>query len=480
MERNKPQIFVRLHKLLDLILTSSAFIAAYFIKLLALPETFRGLTTDPNYYVVLLLIIIIWYQTFKELGLYDSYRRKTLGDVHYDLIKGVGLAFILLLVAMFLLRISDVSRILLGIFLLLDICLLAISKSIIYRFLHKYLKHGYHTRNILVIGSRERARQAINTMQNYEDIGYCIIGCLELDKEDIGKEVTGGMKVIDTVDQIPRLLRNEVVDEIIFAMRLKKIENVKKYIAMAETLGVTVRIMPDWQIDQLLYRPEVARVNVEDFLGVATMTMCTTPEVSTSLHLKTIFDYVFASVSLVVLSPLLLLIGLAIKLKSPGPVLYTQERCGLNGRIFRIFKFRTMVIDADKISQDLKKKNEADGPAFKIRYDSRIIPGIGFFLRKTGLDEIAQLINILRGEMSLIGPRPPIPAEVSEYEPWQMRRLSMKPGITGIWQTTPNRNDVSFDEWMDLDLKYIDNWNLLLDGKIFMKTVLVMMTGMGR
>ncbi|MCG8531001.1 MAG: sugar transferase, partial [Desulfovibrionales bacterium] len=159
---------------------------------------------------------------------------------------------------------------------------------------------------------------------------------------------------------------------------------------------------------------------------------------------------------------------------------FRQERMGQNGRRFQLLKFRTMVVDADKMVDDLQALNEADGPAFKIAKDPRIIPWVGAFLRKTSLDELPQLINVLKGEMSLVGPRPPIPFEVEKYETWQRRRLSMKPGLTCIWQIAPRRNDLSFEEWMRLDLEYIDKWSLGLDFSLLVKTARAVLTGAGR
>lgn len=178
--------------------------------------------------------------------------------------------------------------------------------------------------------------------------------------------------------------------------------------------------------------------------------------------------------------PFFMFVALAMKLSSKGPVFYKDERCGLNKRKFMLYKFRTMVDDANERRCELEALNEADGPVFKIKDDPRIIPFIGRLLRKTSLDELPQFLNVLKGEMSLIGPRPPIPAEVEKYEIRQRRRLSMKPGITCLWQVTPNRNKVTFDDWMRMDLEYIDNWSLWLDFKIFWKTIWVMLTGSGR
>ena len=216
------------------------------------------------------------------------------------------------------------------------------------------------------------------------------------------------------------------------------------------------------------------------YVTFPTMAFRTIPPNQSDLLIKSVFDYLFAFAVLILLLPFLLIIAAAIKLSSRGPVLFTQERSGLNGRRFRVYKFRTMFADAEARREQVKDLNESDGPVFKIRKDPRIIPYIGTFLRKTGIDELPQLINVLKGEMSLVGPRPPIPAEVDDYDRWQMRRLSMKPGLTCLWQVSPNRNDLSFDQWMKKDLEYIDNWSLWLDFKIMLMTVRAMLKGEGR
>lgn len=480
MQQQKPQLLIRLHKLLDLGLTGFAFLCAYAIRKWLLVREVGTLAIEPNYYVIMLLILLIWALVFNELHLYESYRCKNLFQVYARLGKALGMAMALLLLALYVLHIKDVSRLLLGLFLLIDLLLLLFSKGLILRALHNHLRRGFNVRHVLVVGSRRMASTVISAMLSHDDAGYRIIGCLDPDPKVVGQVVVSGIKVLDTVDRLPQILREQVVDELIFAMRLKRVPEATKLIAAAETLGITVRIIPDWQIEQQLCEPNYSRLCVERFLGVVAMTIRTVPPASSALHVKTILDYLFAAFALLLLAPLLVLIGVAIKIKSPGPVIFSQERCGLNGRCFKVFKFRTMIIDAEKNLAELRTQNEADGPVFKIRKDPRIIPWIGAFLRQTSLDELPQLFNILRGEMSLIGPRPPIPQEVEEYQAWQRRRLSMKPGITGLWQTSANRNDVSFEEWMALDLKYIDNWSLFMDSKIFFKTALVMLTGMGR
>lgn len=196
--------------------------------------------------------------------------------------------------------------------------------------------------------------------------------------------------------------------------------------------------------------------------------------------IKTILDYAFAVFFILIGLPIFLAISIAIFFSSPGPVFYKQVRLGQNGRKFNLIKFRTMVPDADQKINELKALNEADGPVFKIKNDPRIIPGIGVFLRKTSLDELPQLFNVVMGDMSLVGPRPPIPTEVNDYDLWQRRRLSMKPGLTCLWQIAPHRNELSFDEWMKLDMEYIDKWSLKLDFVLLFRTAGAVLTGAGR
>jgi len=259
-----------------------------------------------------------------------------------------------------------------------------------------------------------------------------------------------------------------------------QIDNVEAYIQLIELMGIKVRIFPDWHIHSLFYEPRVAQIYFDELNGIPSMVLSSTSTRQRDLLIKLFADYLVSGLMLLLFSPILLIISLMIKISSRGPVLFKQERVGLNGRKFNVYKFRTMVKDAEEELVKLKNLNEADGPVFKIKNDPRIIPFIGKFLRKTSLDELPQLINVFKGEMSLIGPRPPLCSEVERYTIWQRRRLSMKPGITCLWQIQPNRNDLTFYQWMDLDLEYIDTWSLKLDLKIFFKTILVMLTGHGQ
>jgi exopolysaccharide biosynthesis polyprenyl glycosylphosphotransferase len=286
--------------------------------------------------------------------------------------------------------------------------------------------------------------------------------------------------VIGTLDQLREILIEQVVDEMIFTIPFAELRGADSYITLAETLGVSVRIFPDWQIQRLKYKPRIASIEFEEFFGIPSLSLKTISRRQGQLAMKGGLDYLLASIAMLLLLPFLVLLSIAIKVASGGPILFKQERCGIHGRRFEMYKFRTMGVDAEKRQKELEGENEADGPVFKMKNDPRVISFLGTFLRNTGLDELPQLINVLKGEMSLVGPRPPIPDEVEKYDIWQRRRLSVKPGLTCLWQIAPNRNEVSFHEWMDLDLRYVDNWSLWYDIWILLKTVRAVLTGAGR
>ena len=218
---------------------------------------------------------------------------------------------------------------------------------------------------------------------------------------------------------------------------------------------------------------------IHHFDSIPFITYHNKPSNEFALSWKYVFDFTFSLFVIVLWMPIFIIIGIMIKFTSKGPIIFKQKRVGLHGREFYIFKFRTMVIDAEKLQVKIMDQNEMSGPVFKIKNDPRINK-VGRFLRKTSLDELPQFFNVLKGDMSLVGPRPPIMKEVSQYKPWQLRRLSMRPGITCIWQVMPHRNKISFEDWMKLDLEYIDNWSLQQDFLLTFKTVRAVFMGSGQ
>jgi exopolysaccharide biosynthesis polyprenyl glycosylphosphotransferase len=480
MLKEHGSLTLEIQKILDIVITGACFIAAYFIKRNLPGEMLGGLSTDPNYYIILLLIIIAWYISFKWMGMYMSFRQQPFWQFFLVVVKSCLMGLVLVSLAMYLMHIKGVSRLLMGIFLVLNIGTLTLFKYIVYKALERVRQSGLNTRNVLVVGSGRQAREVIAAVEQHRGTGYQILGCFEVDEEKMGQTVANGHKVIGLVKDLEPFLRNNIVDELVFAMPLRLIDKGDRYMVLAESMGIKVRIIPDWELHYLMYRPDIATIRFAEFLGVYNMSLQSTPPNEGQLLIKQVVDAAGALVLIVLLLPVLAGIAAGIKVFSKGPVFYTQERLGLNGRRFRVIKFRTMVEKADEMLKELAEMNEADGPAFKIKNDPRIIPWVGHFLRKTSLDELPQLFNVLKGEMSLVGPRPPIPREVDEYSVWHRRRLSMKPGMTCLWQIAPRRNDLSFEEWMKLDLKYIDTWSLFNDFKILVLTAKAVLTGAGR
>jgi exopolysaccharide biosynthesis polyprenyl glycosylphosphotransferase len=264
----------------------------------------------------------------------------------------------------------------------------------------------------------------------------------------------------------------DVIDEVIYCKNEINQNSLKGLIHDCEEVGVVFRMQSQ------LFSKSATRAHLNHFDNTPFLTFDNTPSDHFAFKVKNAFSVIVSFMILVIWAPVLTVIALLIKITSNGPIFFKQKRVGLRGRTFYMYKFRTMVDNAEDMQESLMAMNEADGPAFKIKNDPRITP-LGRFLRKSGLDELPQFFNVLIGDMSLVGPRPPIPSEVKKYERWQLRRLSMKPGITCTWQIKPNRNDISFEDWMKMDLQYIDNWSNKLDLILFFKTIKTMIKGSG-
>ncbi len=480
MLREYQNQVVGAHKMLDITLTVAAYAGAYGFKKYLLPLPYGGLIDIPDYTVLGLLIIIIWYVSFNLFGMYSSYRNQTYSDIFWTMIKAVFTGMLFLGLCIYFLKITDVSRLMIGVFFFLNIVLLALSKGIVYAVMARVRKRGFNFRNILLVGNKEGAREVVEAIEGSLESGYKVLGTLDVDSKEIGKIVKNGIYVMNTVDAMESILRTEVVDQVIFCPPLKRIKELETCLLLAEEMGIPARIFPDWQVKKTGYEPKLASFRFETFLNIPMLTLTTGPENQGELFLKSVLDRVLAFLLLVLFSPFFLMIPIGLKGFSRGPVLFKQKRLGRNGRPFTMVKFRTMAVNAEDRQKDLQNLNESDGPVFKMRNDPRVLPVAGSLLRKTGLDELPQLMNVLKGEMSLVGPRPPVPEEVNRYDVWQRRRLSMKPGITCLWQVTPHRNDVCFGDWMKLDLAYIDNWSLWLDLKILLKTAWMMLSATGR
>jgi exopolysaccharide biosynthesis polyprenyl glycosylphosphotransferase len=275
---------------------------------------------------------------------------------------------------------------------------------------------------------------------------------------------------LGTLDDLSRILDEEAVDDVVIVAG-SNLAAVQRTIGVCEEVGVTVHIPGSF------FNAELSRPHLEAFFDIPMLTFTSRPYNPVSLGIKRFLDIAGAAVLLLIAAIPMLVIAVVIKATSRGPVIFRQRRAGLYGRSFAMYKFRSMIARAEAQKADLIARNEADGPAFKMGRDPRITP-FGRFLRKYSLDELPQLWNVLKGDMSLVGPRPPLPKEIASYRRWQRRRLSMRPGLTCIWQVNDRRHD-SFDRWMQDDLDYIDHWSLWLDLKIALKTLPAVFKGTG-
>jgi exopolysaccharide biosynthesis polyprenyl glycosylphosphotransferase len=343
-------------------------------------------------------------------------------------------------------------------------------RRLVYRvMLYRRFERGLGTRNVLIVGTGPEAHALRHHVESIRHLGYAFKGFIELPGTVSRLSATSG-DVVGTLDTLFSHARKQFVDEIFFTAPCER-GIVQDVLEKARAAGVDLRVVPD-MYDGLAWNSPI------EYIGqFPTIPLHCGHVPEMSLVLKRVLDIAFSSLVLIALAPFLLAIAIAIKLDSPGPVLYSSERIGKKGHKFKCKKFRTMVRDAETKRADIMHMNERDGVLFKISNDPRITP-LGRFLRKYSLDELPQFLNVLRGDMSVVGPRPPIASEVKEYKLSHLRRLDVTPGITGLWQVQ-GRQDPSFDSYISLDVTYIENWTLWLDIKIILRTVAVVFAGTG-
>jgi len=324
---------------------------------------------------------------------------------------------------------------------------------------------------VLVVGAGEKAGRYINSMRQQADWGMDLIGFIDSDPQKLGRQYYGA-PVLGMPADMPSVLHQHAIDEVVFAVPTRQLENCVDMFALCEQEGVRTLIISDF------FSGLISRVESEVIHGIPVLIYSTTPLKEWQLLVKRLFDIAFSATLLILFLPLFLLIALAIKLTSKGPVFYRWEVVGLNKKKFTGYKFRTMVVGADRMKELLMDKNEMEKVVFKMKNDPRVTP-VGRILRKFSLDELPQLWSVLKGDMSVVGPRPPLVTELDKFESWHRRKLSVKPGLTCLWQISGRSKIRDFDEWVRLDLQYIDKWSLWLDMKILLKTIPVVLMGKG-
>ena len=452
---------------LDVALVAGAFPAAHAARG-ALDGSLPGLYPLGRYAAWVAGALFLWIGAAGTAGVYGAYRTRSMREEILRLARAVGVLALLLAAASFVAHDRDLSRLLLATWICLAFLLLAGSRVAVRSLAHAARRRGHNTRAFAVVGSGPLARELRRRLLARPEWGFTFAGFVL--EEDAARRGLPGA-VLGRVAEMSEVLERHVVDLVVFAVPRERLGDAEAAVAACEEQGIPVKIGLD------LFPSRAERLTIEELDGIPLLSYASVPQDVLPLVTKRAFDLVASAAALLLLSPVLAAIALLVKLDSPGPALFRQRRVGLNGRPFTLNKFRSMRVGAEGERKLLVAANEMDGPVFKLRTDPRVTR-VGRVLRRTSLDELPQLWNVLRGEMSLVGPRPPLPEEVRAYERWQRRRLSVRPGITCTWQVS-GRNEIGFRRWMELDLAYIDRWSLWGDVRIVLRTIPAVLLGRG-
>lgn len=460
MLRRQQQIRERVQQWVDAGLFALAFWLAHTARAGAVNYSpgLREIQPFDQYLWLYLLILPGTLFLLKALGFYNRPLLFSRRETAWVLSHAAIIAVLGVVTAVFL-RKQELARSVIFLFGAFSFVLVMVKEELLRRWLLSKLGQEQLKRRLVLIGTPE------DTAQIARDLDAKARGAVE---------ILARLDLQETpAERLLELLHERAANGVILSARHTYFDQVEKVIELCELEGVEVWLLADF------FKTRISQTSVDDFLGRPTVVFRSAPEASWQGVAKQVLDFVGALLLLLLFSPALVFAALAVKLTSSGPVLFRQQRSGLNGRPFTMLKFRTMVTDAEQLQAELASFNEMDGPVFKVTNDPRVTP-LGRWLRKWSVDELPQLWNVLRFEMSLVGPRPLPVDEVRRInDPAHRRRLSVKPGLTCLWQIS-GRNEVkSFKEWVRLDLEYIDNWSLWLDVKILLKTVPVVLTGAG-
>jgi exopolysaccharide biosynthesis polyprenyl glycosylphosphotransferase len=407
--------------------------------------------------------------TSRRMHLYSPLRLTSFLDEQRLSVQACLTSGLLLTGTLYLIRAEAISRTV--VLVTLGMVTIALSlRRLIYRIMiYKNFERGVGTRNVLIVGTGPEAHALRHHLENMRHLGYTFVGFIDSPESGTGFSASSS-DVVGSLKTMFQYARKQFVDEIFFTAPCDR-ALVQDVVEEARVRGVDLRIVPDMYGGLLWTTP------IEYIGQFPTIPLHRGHVPVTALLLKRFLDILFSALALIILFPVLVAIAIAVKLDSPGSAFYTSERIGKKGVVFRCIKFRTMVRDAESRRSEVVHLNERDGTLFKISKDPRITK-VGSFLRKYSLDELPQFFNVLSGDMSLVGPRPPIASEVKEYKLSHLRRLDVTPGITGLWQVQA-RQDPSFDRYISLDVAYIENWSIWLDLKIIMLTIGVVFAGTG-
>ena len=452
----------------DMLVVAGSFLLAYALRdRLSGTAGVRDLGPLENQIWVLGLVVLIWMVSLNAFGMYRSFRYQRYTDLLGRLVRAHLFGALILLSVAFVARRWEISRLLIHLFLVVAFAALAARQIGVNHVLRRHRRGGYNSRRALIVGGADRADRYVQFLQEHPYWGVRVVGVVE-DGGATGHPAPtatpGGVPVLGGIKDLPEIVRLQPTDEVVFTVGPREVPQVEEYLSLCQEMGLTSRLILD------LPQRNWTRQDLTLLDGVGILSLEPVRRSPWTLAAKRGTDIVGALVGLGIFALVYLWLAPRIRRDSPGPVLFSQVRVGQNGRLFALYKFRTMHVDAEARLDGLRRANEMQGAVFKLRNDPRITP-LGQWLRARHLDELPQFWSVLRGEMSLVGTRPPTLDEVECYRPHHRRRLSMKPGITGLWQLAGNERVSDFEEIVRLDCEYIDRWSFRLDVQILARTV---------
>jgi exopolysaccharide biosynthesis polyprenyl glycosylphosphotransferase len=477
MIMNRRHMLLILFKVFDLALLVGSFIAAAVPRLSELGATsltdFLSIRVSVRNFVLLSGLLLLWHSLFYFFGLYESRRFSKHRREAIDVAKATSLGTVMLLVVGTLFHLSVIHPTFLLVFWLVSTGTAVLSRETLRLLLKQIRQHGRNLRHVLIVGTNPRAIELAVDLESNSTLGYRVLGFV--DREWAGMETfrKAGYRCICDFRDFPSVIRNSVVDEVMISLPISSLyREISRIVALCEEQGITTHML----FSPFDLKQPRARGATSDYDSLITLRRGTMQ--GWALLVKRVLDTLISLLCLILFAPILLLAAAVVKLSSPGPIFFVQKRVGLNKRLISVYKFRTMVLNAEQKQADLEHLNEVAGPVFKIKNDPRVTR-IGKILRKTSIDELPQLFNVLKGDMSLVGPRPlPVRDYRGFNRDWQRRRFSIRPGITCLWQIN-GRSSVSFERWMEMDLEYIDQWSVWLDLQILLRTIPAVLKGSG-
>lgn len=423
---------------------------------------------DPQLFIgsVLVLMFLNNYM-MGRMDLYSDRKPSSAANFLLKAAKSLFVVFLFFSAGIFVMKQKEYSRAFLLMYAAAAFLLITLYRLAVYFYMARFAARSHSARKILLIGTNDRTSHVAGILQHQLTWGHEIVACL-----DIAADGTNPGKSAVSPRTLSEILQNQPIDEIIFAADGDRSIEFQRYLGVAKERGITFRILP------AMWIPEKNGIRIETIQGLPFLTVPTNGFNAAGLLYKRILDVIGGCVGIFFFLLVYPIVGLAIKLDSPGPILFKQTRMGQHGRLFKLYKFRSMYVDADEKKEAFQHRNEMHGAIFKASDDPRITR-VGQWIRRFSIDEIPQFVNVLKGEMSLVGARPPTLDEVRRYRPDHMKRISAKPGITGLWQVSGRNKIKDFEKIVELDCWYMDHWRFLNDLKILCKTVVVVLQRKG-